>query len=389
MWIDDFFPCLHFKFLTWFCCNWSFVLSFFWDVPESLTHWGIPKDDYLTTFLKGMNSGHDESVPQWSYYTSSSSFLLLPASLPPFLCWNKVPPGFLALKGQKQTEQWLLELRLQEEGPQGRKKSEGRVGAGKVLCGTFFKPKLTTEDEMFIWGSRKMRKWGLRLERSEEQRWEQPALLNFIHPRLWSSCLHTPPYDITIRLCADYLNISTCVEAPPLMWYHSLNPTATWALLLIPLHPVQTGSDANDNELVGSDAFGSDVISATWSHTSSFLKILDAVWCPQEDVWRVWTVSMIFTTASQSTYKRGGRGIKAANYRARICQKGKEIFFLPKNIFFSFPSLDWRRRHENLFYFDAWWPIMMSEMESGRISRTVFKNQPQIMFELLWWRSSC
>lgn len=136
-------------------------------------------------------------------------FLSTPSSLPPSLCWNKVPPGFLALKGQKQTEQWLLELRLQEEGPQGRKKSEGRVGAGKVLCGTFFKPKLTTEDEMFIWGSRKMRTWGLRLRKKWRRTEVRTTSSTELHPSVPMIAVfaHTPRYDITICRLFKYLHV--------------------------------------------------------------------------------------------------------------------------------------------------------------------------------------
>lgn len=106
--------------------------------------------------------------PHWSYYTSSSSFLLLPVILPPSLRshslhslhWKKVPPGFLALKGQKQTGSWQPSnslgsgYRRREEGGQDRGREAGkkvesqerkeRKSQGKVLCETFLKPALTT-----------------------------------------------------------------------------------------------------------------------------------------------------------------------------------------------------------------------------------------------------
>lgn len=69
----------------------------------------------------------------WSYYTSSSSFLLLPVTLPPSLLLftpstgKKVPPAFLAIKGQKQTRSWQPSLSL---GSGYRRREEGGRGGG-------------------------------------------------------------------------------------------------------------------------------------------------------------------------------------------------------------------------------------------------------------------
>lgn len=82
-----------------------------------------------------------------------------PPSLP--LQEKKVPPGFLALKGQKKTGSWQPPIpwalvtdggRREDRTGEGkgvrggggpRKKREGGR-QGKVLCGTFLKPALTT-----------------------------------------------------------------------------------------------------------------------------------------------------------------------------------------------------------------------------------------------------
>lgn len=81
------------------------------------------------------------NMPHWSYFTSSSSFLLLPLIHPPpthrspFLIPSsgkkKVPPGFLALKGQKQTGYWQPShplgsgYRRREEGGQAEGRESG------------------------------------------------------------------------------------------------------------------------------------------------------------------------------------------------------------------------------------------------------------------------
>lgn len=89
---------------------------------------------------------------------SPSLPLLAFSSLPPL---EKVPPGFLALKGQKQTGSWQPSnslgsgYRQREEGGQdrgreagkkveGQERKEEKKGQGKVLCETFLKPALTT-----------------------------------------------------------------------------------------------------------------------------------------------------------------------------------------------------------------------------------------------------
>ena len=92
--------------------------------------------------------------PHWSYYTSSSSFLLLPVILPPSLCWKKSSSWFFSLK--RAEANWILAalpfsgLWLQAEGggrtgqQRGwRNKKERRRRQGKLLCGTFLKPALT------------------------------------------------------------------------------------------------------------------------------------------------------------------------------------------------------------------------------------------------------
>ncbi len=81
------------------------------------------------------------------------------SSLPPL---EKVPPGFLALKGQKQTGSWQPPIpwalvtdggRREDRTGEGkggrgcggpRKKRGKKKRQGKVLCGTFLKPALTT-----------------------------------------------------------------------------------------------------------------------------------------------------------------------------------------------------------------------------------------------------
>lgn len=101
-------------------------------------------------------------------------FLSTPSSHPPSLRfhsihslhWKKVPPGFLALKGQKQTGSWQASSSLGSgykgeggertgQGKGGRKESGGQRkkreggGQGKVLCGTFFK---AHTDNSTCWG---------------------------------------------------------------------------------------------------------------------------------------------------------------------------------------------------------------------------------------------
>lgn len=83
-------------------------------------------------------------------------FLSTPSSHPPSLCWKKSSSWFFSLK--RAEANWILaafpfsglwlqtrrEEGGQDRGREGRAKKERKKKRGKVLCGTFLKPALTT-----------------------------------------------------------------------------------------------------------------------------------------------------------------------------------------------------------------------------------------------------